>query len=83
MKFFSTRNTSSSTTFKNVLLNGLAPDGGLYMPEIIPKMHIDFLKAHQHFEELAVSVIHPYTNCLLYTSPSPRDVEETRMPSSA
>ena len=31
------------------------------MPEIIPKMHIDFLKAHQHFEELAVSVIHPYT----------------------
>ena len=25
---------------------------------------------------------HPF-DCLLYTSPSPRDVEETRMPSSA
>ena len=61
MKFFSTQNSSSSTTFKNVLLNGLAPDGGLYMPEIIPKMSMDLLKAHQHFEELAVSVIHPYT----------------------
>ena len=24
-----------------------------------------------------------YTDCLLYTSPSPRDVEESRMPSSA
>ena len=24
-----------------------------------------------------------YTVCLLYTSPSPRDVEESRMPSSA
>ena len=24
-----------------------------------------------------------YTPCLLYTSPSPRDVEESRMPSSA
>ena len=24
-----------------------------------------------------------FTPCLLYTSPSPRDVEETRMPSSA
>ena len=24
-----------------------------------------------------------YTSCLLYTSPSPRDVEESRMPSSA
>ena len=25
----------------------------------------------------------PYKGCLLYTSPSPRDVEESRMPSSA
>ena len=25
----------------------------------------------------------PYSICLLYTSPSPRDVEESRMPSSA
>ena len=25
----------------------------------------------------------PYYDCLLYTSPSPRDVEESRMPSSA
>ena len=25
----------------------------------------------------------PLSNCLLYTSPSPRDVEESRMPSSA
>ena len=27
--------------------------------------------------------IKEYTACLLYTSPSPRDVEESRMPSSA
>ena len=26
---------------------------------------------------------HPFYTCLLYTSPSPRDVEESRMPSSA
>ena len=26
---------------------------------------------------------HPLEPCLLYTSPSPRDVEESRMPSSA
>ena len=26
---------------------------------------------------------HGLATCLLYTSPSPRDVEETRMPSSA
>ena len=29
------------------------------------------------------SEITKYMNCLLYTSPSPRDVEESRMPSSA
>ena len=27
--------------------------------------------------------INKYSDCLLYTSPSPRDVEESRMPSSA
>ena len=26
---------------------------------------------------------HTHLDCLLYTSPSPRDVEESRMPSSA
>ena len=33
-------------------------------------------KSEQSMFELALS-------CLLYTSPSPRDVEESRMPSSA
>ena len=28
-------------------------------------------------------IAEPYKICLLYTSPSPRDVEESRMPSSA
>ena len=30
-----------------------------------------------------VNVFDMYYDCLLYTSPSPRDVEESRMPSSA
>ena len=30
-----------------------------------------------------ISFESPMTPCLLYTSPSPRDVEESRMPSSA
>ena len=34
---------------------------------------------------VATHAVNPwlYKNCLLYTSPSPRDVEESRMPSSA
>ena len=31
----------------------------------------------------AVALLKPDVVCLLYTSPSPRDVEESRMPSSA
>ena len=34
------------------------------------------------FQEWGNRGIH-YWDCLLYTSPSPRDVEESRMPSSA
>ena len=32
---------------------------------------------------LAYGIVQISATCLLYTSPSPRDVEETRMPSSA
>ena len=39
---------------------------------------IDILIDHAHCERKAAGVA-----CLLYTSPSPRDVEESRMPSSA
>jgi len=39
---------------------------------------------NQSFEFTASPLISIVTNsCLLYTSPSPRDVEESRMPSSA
>ena len=33
--------------------------------------------------DLAIVGITAHAACLLYTSPSPRDVEESRMPSSA
>ena len=34
-------------------------------------------------QQLRTTVALPHGTCLLYTSPSPRDVEESRMPSSA
>ena len=40
------------------------------------------LQISRVFDELGVDVIEAGF-CLLYTSPSPRDVEESRMPSSA
>ena len=41
---------------------------------------------YEYFKDLGVDVFNegePSGTCLLYTSPSPRDVEESRMPSSA
>ena len=35
------------------------------------------------FQEKLIRNFHENRFCLLYTSPSPRDVEESRMPSSA
>ena len=40
------------------------------------------LKKHFNYKEI-LQLIDVSKNCLLYTSPSPRDVEESRMPSSA
>ena len=49
-------------------------------------MHI-FEKSDDDFEDIILSDHEEYYkqnhNCLLYTSPSPRDTERSRMPSSA
>ncbi len=37
MKFYSTKKKAPDVDFKTALFNGLAPDGGLYMPRSIPK----------------------------------------------
>lgn len=37
MNYSSTRGQEKNVSFENVLLNGLAKDGGLYVPDFIPK----------------------------------------------
>ena len=36
--FFSSRDTNAAVDSKTAILNGLAPDGGLYIPERIPRL---------------------------------------------
>ena len=38
---------------------------------------------HKYVKDYEISKESDHKGCLLYTSPSPRDVEESRMPSSA
>jgi threonine synthase len=45
MRYISTRGGCPSVSFFDTLLAGLAPDGGLYMPESWPKLSADVLAA--------------------------------------
>src|ERR1017187_7759028 len=38
MKYISTRGNTPAKTFTEILLGGLAPDGGLYLPEKYPQV---------------------------------------------
>ena len=51
--------------------------------EDFPKL-LKLVKTNGHFMISGHGkIVANYNDCLLYTSPSPRDVEESRMPSSA
>ena len=45
MRYFSTRKGSPEVSFKEALLRGLAPDGGLYLPKEIPTLPDSFFQS--------------------------------------
>jgi len=59
MQYISTRNTKKTFTFKEVFLNGLASDGGLYIPKNIPSYSLQELESLKElsYEQLAVKII--------------------------
>ena len=59
MQYISTRNTTKTFSFKDVFLNGLASDGGLYVPKQIPSYSIQDLEKLKKlsYRELAVKII--------------------------
>lgn len=64
MKFYSTNKKSPLVTFKEVLMVGLAPDGGLFMPEKFPKLDGSFLKDihKKNFNDIAFEVSKNFIN---------------------
>jgi len=59
MKYVSTRGRCPAQSFEEVLLTGLAPDGGLYIPEAIPQISRQQLQTWKalSYSELAFEVI--------------------------
>ncbi len=44
MRYYSTRHRAPRVSFKEAVLQSMAPDGGLYFPETIPMMEKDFFR---------------------------------------
>lgn len=62
MNYISTRGTAPKLPFDDVLLAGLARDGGLYLPETWPVLSPETIRqfATMSFADIAVEVIHPF-----------------------
>ena len=48
MRYISTRGGAAPVSFEEVLLAGLAPDGGLYVPQVWPSLSPDEIAAFAH-----------------------------------
>ena len=62
MKYISTRGSAPALSFEDVLLTGLAPDGGLYVPETLPRFTHEEMSswAGLPYTDLAFNVMYPF-----------------------
>jgi threonine synthase len=62
MKYISTRGQAPALNFEDVVLTGLATDGGLYVPETIPTFSKDEIAswAGLSYQDLALKVMTPF-----------------------
>ena len=76
---------SSDTILGNVVVSKITmePDIGLFCGGIAPLSVLPEYQSSGIGTKLVKAAIKNSENCLLYTSPSPRDKRQSRMPSSA
>lgn len=62
MNYISTRGSAQALSFQDAMLSGLARDGGLYVPETIPRMSAPEIAAlaGQRYEDIAYAVMRPF-----------------------
>ena len=62
MKFISTRGDAPALSFEEVVLAGLASDGGLYVPETLPTFSKEEIASWSglSYQQLAFKIIHPF-----------------------
>tara|TARA_Y100000588_G_scaffold13273_1_gene14299 strand:+ start:443 stop:1840 length:1398 start_codon:yes stop_codon:yes gene_type:complete len=62
VKYISTRGKAPALNFEDVLLTGLAPDGGLYVPETLPQFSREQIAAWSSlsYTDLAFEIVQPF-----------------------
>ena len=61
MEYFSTRNLNLKKSFSDIVIEGLAPDGGLYLPSQIPDFKDSLAKLSElSYPDLAVELFIPF-----------------------
>jgi threonine synthase len=60
MLCLSTRGQSPSIPLHQAIIEGIAPDGGLYLPEHIPQIDMNALLAANTYQEAALQVMAPF-----------------------
>ena len=64
MKYISTRGQAEPLSFEEVVLTGLATDGGLYVPETLPQFSVEEIAswATLSYQELAFKIMAPFVD---------------------
>jgi threonine synthase len=60
MRFLSTRGNAPGTSLEEAIQNALAPDGGLYVPETLPRIDVSALPAADALPDVAAAVLAPF-----------------------
>lgn len=79
MRYISTRGQAPALNFEDVLLAGLASDGGLYVPENLPRFTVEEVAswAGLPYHELAFRIMRPFVAGCIADADFRRILEET------
>ena len=77
MLFHSTRGKDTDKDFATILMQGLAYDGGLFMPDYWPQVDLDEIKSKKSFVEVAQCVVPLFTSSSFAHEETMRIVEST------
>jgi threonine synthase len=60
MYYFSTRNNKLHNTLSEAIVSGLAPDGGLFIPDHFPKMEMTYFPNDLTYPDFAAEMLRPF-----------------------